>query len=206
MLMAKLDRSGIASSVAGSLGVPALNGAAPAQQAITMPIGAPAAIPSPVLPAQVLTSLAPELVGNPCECLLLKNMFDPATETDPEFDLDIWDDVHEECSKYELGHLSLSLTQDCIICMKMRRIHIYLHHPSLASPRASMPFSSDQFIRQDIIPLESSSSIPFHVLDGMSLGTGPEDLSQPGFGGPNITLTQEQFTRVRDISVTKKID
>ncbi|KAM0892278.1 hypothetical protein ACQ4PT_025860 [Festuca glaucescens] len=36
----------------------------------------------------------------PSECLLLKNMFDPAVETDPDFDLDIKDDVREECSKY----------------------------------------------------------------------------------------------------------
>jgi len=36
----------------------------------------------------------------PSECLLLRNMFDPAVETDPDFDLDIRDDVREECSKY----------------------------------------------------------------------------------------------------------
>ncbi|XP_027075303.1 uncharacterized protein [Coffea arabica] len=98
MLMAKLDRSGIASSVAGSLGVPALNGATPAQQSITMPMVAPTAMSAPVLPAQVL--MPPEPIGNPSECLLLKNMFDPATEMDPEFDLDIRDDVREECSNY----------------------------------------------------------------------------------------------------------
>ncbi|KAL3500493.1 hypothetical protein ACH5RR_039586 [Cinchona calisaya] len=62
---------------------------------------------------------------------------------------------------------------------------------SLASPHASMPFSSDQFILQDNIPLESSSSISFRGLDGMSLETGPEDSSQPGSGGPGVTLTQE---------------
>ncbi|KAH6796719.1 Splicing factor [Perilla frutescens var. hirtella] len=99
MLMAKLDRSGIASSVVGTLGVPALNGAAPSQQAITMPINPTAVLPNPVLPAQVV-SMAPEPIGTPSECLLLKNMFDPATESDPEFDLDIRDDVQEECSKY----------------------------------------------------------------------------------------------------------
>ncbi|EPS59790.1 splicing factor-like protein, partial [Genlisea aurea] len=94
MLMAKLDRSGIASSVVGSLGVTAaaLNGAVPAP-AIPMPIN-PA-----VLPAQMV-AMAPEPIGTPSECLLLKNMFDPTTEMDPEFDLDIRDDVHEECSKY----------------------------------------------------------------------------------------------------------
>jgi len=34
------------------------------------------------------------------ECLLLKNMFDPATETDPDWWIDIGQDVKEECSKY----------------------------------------------------------------------------------------------------------
>lgn len=105
--MAKLDRSGIASrcvsdivffcfglvpfaenftyyfccSVAGSLGVPGLNGSAPAQQSINMALGgAPAAIPTPVLPAQLMASMVPEPIGNPSECLLLKNMFDPGAE------------------------------------------------------------------------------------------------------------------------------
>ncbi|GER47558.1 splicing factor-like protein [Striga asiatica] len=100
MLMAKLDRSGIASSVVGPGGVPAMNGVVPpSQQAITMPINPAAILPSPALPAQVLT-MVPEPIGTPSECLLLKNMFDPATEDDPEFDLDIRDDVQEECSKY----------------------------------------------------------------------------------------------------------
>ena len=83
-----------------------------------------------------MTSVTPEPIGKPSECLLLKNMFDPATEvrnlpgiwilfhlfylvrfavvllvysslkvetmlqTDPEFDLDIRDDVQEERSNY----------------------------------------------------------------------------------------------------------
>ncbi|XP_019231356.1 PREDICTED: RNA-binding protein 39 [Nicotiana attenuata] len=98
MLMAKLDRSGVASSVAGTLGVPALNGAAPAQMSMP-PIGGATAFPN-MLATQVIAAMAPEPIGIPSECLLLKNMFDPATETDPEFDLDIKDDVKEECSKY----------------------------------------------------------------------------------------------------------
>ncbi|KAL3818819.1 hypothetical protein ACJIZ3_004724 [Penstemon smallii] len=98
LLMQKLDRSGIASSVVGPLGVPALNGSGPSQ-AITLPINPAAVLPNPLLPAQVV-SMVPEPIGTPSECLLLKNMFDPAAETDPEFDLDIRDDVQEECSKY----------------------------------------------------------------------------------------------------------
>lgn len=56
-----------------------MNGAAPSQQAITMPINPTAVLPNAVLPAQVV-SMAPEPIGTPSECLLLKNMFDPATE------------------------------------------------------------------------------------------------------------------------------
>lgn len=62
-----------------TLGAPALNGSAPSQQAITLPINPTAVLPNPVLPAQVV-SMAPEPIGTPSECLLLKNMFDPATE------------------------------------------------------------------------------------------------------------------------------
>ncbi|KAL1567953.1 RNA-binding protein 39-like [Salvia divinorum] len=54
MLMAKLDSSVIAPSVVGTLGVPALNGAAPTQQAITMPINPTAVLPNAVLPPQAV--------------------------------------------------------------------------------------------------------------------------------------------------------
>lgn len=71
-----------------------------------------------------------EPVGKASECLLLKNMFDPKTEvsdfnyivlsalckqfskpllvsqTEPDFDLDIKEDVQEECSKFgRLRHI-----------------------------------------------------------------------------------------------------
>jgi len=36
----------------------------------------------------------------PTPCLLLKNMFNPATETDPDFDLEIREDVREEVSSH----------------------------------------------------------------------------------------------------------
>ncbi|GAU36791.1 hypothetical protein TSUD_394990 [Trifolium subterraneum] len=41
-----------------------------------------------------------EPVGIPSEFILLKNMFDPTTETEPDFDIDIKDDVEEECSMF----------------------------------------------------------------------------------------------------------
>ncbi|XP_004502883.1 uncharacterized protein [Cicer arietinum] len=96
LLMQKLDRSGIAASI----GLPIMNGSAPAQQAISLPIGNPGLIPALSLPTQIMPTQVAEPVGTPSECLLLKNMFDPTTETEPDFDLDIKEDVEEECSKY----------------------------------------------------------------------------------------------------------
>ncbi|KAJ1429727.1 Splicing factor, RBM39-like [Sesbania bispinosa] len=98
LLMQKLDRSGITASI-GVPGVPIMNGSAPAQQA-SLPIGNPGIVPTPALPMQIMPTQVAEPVGTPSECLLLKNMFDPATETEPDFDLDIKDDVEEECSKF----------------------------------------------------------------------------------------------------------
>ncbi|XVE86619.1 hypothetical protein DITRI_Ditri18aG0048500 [Diplodiscus trichospermus] len=99
LLMQKLDRSGIATSITGSLGVPLLNGSAPNPQAVTLPVNGLAAYPAPVLPP-IMSTTALDPIGQPSECLLLKNMFDPATETEPDFDLEIKEDVEEECSKY----------------------------------------------------------------------------------------------------------
>ncbi|KAK7350857.1 hypothetical protein VNO77_09864 [Canavalia gladiata] len=96
LLMQKLDRSGIAASI----GLPVVNGSAPAQQAISLPIGNSGIIPALTLPTQVMSTQVAEPVGNPSECLLLKNMFDPITEMELDFDLDIKEDVEEECSKF----------------------------------------------------------------------------------------------------------
>ncbi|KAK5785460.1 RNA-binding 39 [Gossypium arboreum] len=98
LLMQKLDRSGIATSITSSLGVPLVNGSAPNQQA-TLPVNGQGAYPAPVL-QPIMSTTALEPIGQPSECLLLKNMFDPTTETEPDFDLDIKEDVEEECSKY----------------------------------------------------------------------------------------------------------
>ncbi|KAG8478638.1 hypothetical protein CXB51_028477 [Gossypium anomalum] len=98
LLMQKLDRSGIATSITSSLGVPLVNGSAPNQQA-TLPVNGQGAYSAPVL-QPIISTTALEPIGQPSECLLLKNMFDPATETEPDFDLDIKEDVEEECSKY----------------------------------------------------------------------------------------------------------
>ncbi|KAK2384788.1 RNA-binding protein [Trifolium repens] len=83
-----------------SIGVPNVNGSVPVQQPFSFPIGNPGVIPAPGLPTQVMPTPMVEPVGIPSECLLLKNMFDPNTETEPDFDIDIKEDVEEECSKY----------------------------------------------------------------------------------------------------------
>lgn len=65
-------------SFAGTtIGAPVLNGSVSIQQPIGMPING-AAIPT--FPAQIVTPMVQEPIGIPSECLLLKNMFDPATE------------------------------------------------------------------------------------------------------------------------------
>jgi len=83
-------------------------------------IPAPVPILTPIMPGMGLVPMAgfgmptlnPALTGgtpvgmtlnpalHPSPCMLLKNMFDPKTETEPDFHLDIKEDVIEECSKY----------------------------------------------------------------------------------------------------------
>ncbi|PPS01156.1 hypothetical protein GOBAR_AA19534 [Gossypium barbadense] len=113
LLMAKLDRSGTASSITGSVGMPVNNtglGAAPSAQPLVSPT-IQASMPTiPGLPGglQIPTNGIPTIdtIGTPSECLLLKNMFDPSLETEPDFDLDIKEDVQEECLKFgKLKHI-----------------------------------------------------------------------------------------------------
>jgi len=107
LLMQKLDRSGTASG-AGLTTVPSLYGvpsmvAPPLVQGGFPPVAGLAG--AGILPG-VNIPAALDPVGVPNECLLLKNMFDPSTETEPEFDLDIKEDVTEECSKFgNLKHI-----------------------------------------------------------------------------------------------------
>ncbi|KAK1261340.1 Polyadenylate-binding protein RBP47A [Acorus gramineus] len=111
LLMQKLDRTGTASSVAGALAPPVVNGQAlslptvPILGATPNPLLIPSAIPAlaglpgaGVLPLSAVPSI--DTIGVPSECLMLKNMFDPAVETEPDFELDIKDDVQDECSKF----------------------------------------------------------------------------------------------------------
>ncbi|KAF8672615.1 hypothetical protein HU200_049303 [Digitaria exilis] len=105
-LMLKLDRSGTATSLTGGIGAAGVAIPGPAASVIGAPAVAsllPPTIPvvgsvpvAPVLPVNTQSAI----MSTPTEFLLLKNMFDPAVETDPDFDLDIRDDVQDECSKF----------------------------------------------------------------------------------------------------------
>lgn len=48
---------------------------------------------APQIPQQITPPIA-------TQCFLLSNMFDPATETNPQFDIEIRDEVVEECQKH----------------------------------------------------------------------------------------------------------
>jgi len=57
-------------------------------------------------PAPNIASSANQKVSR---CVLLKNMFDPSQETDPDFHIDIHQDVQEECSKFgPIKHLHVA--------------------------------------------------------------------------------------------------
>ncbi|KAA8535974.1 hypothetical protein F0562_028452 [Nyssa sinensis] len=117
LLMQKLDRSGTASSITGSLVNPVVSspgltlptapilGAASAVSPLVAPLVQPSVpalvgLPGAGLSIPSITVPSIDTVGVPSECLLLKNMFDPKLETEPDFDLDIKEDVQDECSKF----------------------------------------------------------------------------------------------------------
>ncbi|XP_013724900.2 RNA-binding protein 39 isoform X2 [Brassica napus] len=105
-LMMKLDRSGTASST-GLTAVPSMLGATSTVSPLVAPLvqgGFPAVAGLAGLGVNVPAVVDP--VGVPSEFLLLKNMFDPSTETELGFDKDIEEDVRDECSKFgELNHI-----------------------------------------------------------------------------------------------------
>lgn len=60
--------------------------------------GPQAAAPAAPLPARVV-------MGTPAVTVLIRNMFDPATETEAGWDADIKEDTSEECSRFgEVRH------------------------------------------------------------------------------------------------------
>ncbi|GAA0172878.1 RNA splicing factor [Lithospermum erythrorhizon] len=131
LLMQKLDRTGTASSFAGSfsstpatgpatpLPVGPVFGSSPAVTSLVPPFGQ---VPSPAvpgLPSSGLTLPSLDTVGVPSECLLLKNMFDSKLETEPDFDLDIKEDVQDECSKFgTLKHIYVDKNSEGLVYLR----------------------------------------------------------------------------------------
>merc|ERR550517_982089 len=77
---------------------------------------------NPAAAAQPQAPPAPVML--PSTCLLLRNMFDPSKETDPDFDLDIREDVMEEVQKYgPLQHIYVDKTsQDGQVFLRFRDV------------------------------------------------------------------------------------
>jgi len=71
LLTQKLDRTGIARSIAGCLGVPLLNGSAPNQQFISLPVNGKTTMEAAALQTPALPSPASEYIRQPSECLLI---------------------------------------------------------------------------------------------------------------------------------------
>ncbi|EEE51022.1 hypothetical protein OsJ_31660 [Oryza sativa Japonica Group] len=136
MLMRKLDRSGTATSITGGIGIPGVNTSVELPSASVT--GAPLPTTSLIQPTIPAIGTVPGIqipgtqsadIGSPTEFLLLKNMFDPAVETDPDFDLDIKDDVQDECSKFgAVNHIFVD---------KNTAGFVYLHFDSVAAATAA---------------------------------------------------------------------
>ncbi|KAM5562591.1 hypothetical protein ABKV19_017681 [Rosa sericea] len=112
ILMQKLDRSGSGSSTGLPVALPAapILGAAPGVSSLGTPMASVPGLAGLGVPGlQIPTATVPSVdtIGVPSECLLLTNMFDPKEiEAEPDIDVDIKEDVQEECSKYgKLKHI-----------------------------------------------------------------------------------------------------
>lgn len=59
----------------------------------------------------------------PTQCLLLKNLFDPAEETEPEWHIEIGEDVKEECSKYgAVTHIHVDKDSSGFVYLKFEAV------------------------------------------------------------------------------------
>lgn len=71
--------------------------------------------PIPMFPQTAVAAVPPG------PCILLKNMFDPAVEEDPDFHLDIRNDVADECAKYgPLKHIFVDKDSQGFVYIKFQ--------------------------------------------------------------------------------------
>ncbi|GMH41513.1 hypothetical protein BSKO_09423 [Bryopsis sp. KO-2023] len=86
-------------------------------------------VPNPMALDQGLLGPASPI---PTQCLLIKNMFNPETETEPSWESDIEDEVKEECSKYgEVLHIHVDKGSKGFVYVKFAKTE-----GSVASQRA----------------------------------------------------------------------
>merc|ERR1719204_1836699 len=85
-------------------------------------------------------------------CILLRNMFDPSKETDPDFDLDIREDVMDEVGKYgQLRHIYVDKTST--------EGHVYLKFTEVNGAKTTMKALNNRWfgqnqIRGEFIPVQ----------------------------------------------------
>jgi len=82
--------------------------------------------------------------GAESPCLLFKNMFDPSKETDPDFDLDIREDVMDEVGKYgQLRHIYVDKTS--------KDGRVYLKFPEVSEAKTTMKALNNRWCGQNQI-------------------------------------------------------
>ncbi|GKV20872.1 hypothetical protein SLEP1_g30922 [Rubroshorea leprosula] len=129
LLMQKLDRSGTASSIPGLAGAPVMSSSVPTAAILSATPGVSQLVPPSLQALSGLMAAGFQLpainvptintIGDPSECLLLKNMFDPKLEMEPDFDLDIGEDVREECSRFgNLKHIHVDKESDGFVYLR----------------------------------------------------------------------------------------
>jgi RNA-binding protein 39 len=96
--------------VASTMGLPGMPLPGMGLPGMPMPMGMPMALaggapavlrpPGAPLPPPPAVPVVPPVVGAPAFTVVIKNMFDPATETEPNWAEDIKEDTQQECSKF----------------------------------------------------------------------------------------------------------
>ena len=99
MQMNSQSRAALMQRLAGGAGGP---GDSQPQGAPLAPRATPSSAPAivPKAASNLQPGEKPKIVGAPSHAFMLKNMFDPKTETEPDWDKDIKEDVEEECGKF----------------------------------------------------------------------------------------------------------
>eukprot|EP01132_Coremiostelium_polycephalum_P009719 gene9719-11935_t len=79
-------------------------------------------------------------------CLLLKNMFDPTTETEPDWDKEILQETQQECSQFgPIKHIYLD---------KNSQGHIYIRYDNTESPLAAIAKLNCRWFSQKLVSAE----------------------------------------------------